>query len=197
MCHPPPYPYPLDHAAIPRHMNPTRTMSRPKQAGTLAHARTCTHASAQPFLHPPHPSSCACPSSQVSRVRCLLSHSAAIWGAEMLPYKAALSMGLISAAAAGGNNVGPGEALAHESALVTCSADGTIRLWSLTHEPAPTASSQTAGGRPQRLSQLRTLRGIVYPGREGGEGAYAEVDGQAHAGKGGEWEEEKHGRAHI
>ena len=74
--------------------------------------------------------------SQITRQRCLLSHSAAIWDAALLPHAAAVSMGLVNSDPSISDQ---------ESAIVTCSADGTIRLWSLTHEGEEIGRASSTG----------------------------------------------------
>ncbi|GFH16154.1 uncharacterized protein HaLaN_12523 [Haematococcus lacustris] len=128
-------------------------------------------------------------------IRCLMSHSAAIWDAALLPAASAVLMGLVPPPQAPApqrlsSNTdladrGSAETLATSSALVTCAADGTIRLWSLQHAgsattnglkgtgaahiavEAPGVSSEAvrADEEPVNYAKLaRTLRGVMYAG---------------------------------
>ncbi|KAJ9523458.1 hypothetical protein QJQ45_005353 [Haematococcus lacustris] len=129
-------------------------------------------------------------------IRCLMSHSAAIWDAALLPAASAVLMGLVPPPPAPAPqrlspntdlaDRGSGETLATSSALVTCAADGTIRLWSLQHAgsattnglkgagaahiavEAPGVSSEAvrADEEPVNYAKLaRTLRGVMYAGQ--------------------------------
>ncbi|KAJ9523592.1 hypothetical protein QJQ45_007333 [Haematococcus lacustris] len=129
-------------------------------------------------------------------IRCLMSHSAAIWDAALLPAASAVLMGLVPPPQAPApqrlsSNTdladrGSAETLATSSALVTCAADGTIRLWSLQHAgsattnglkgtgaahiavEAPGVSSEAvrADEEPVNYAKLaRTLRGVMYAGQ--------------------------------
>jgi hypothetical protein len=98
---------------------------------------------------------------QITRVRSLLAHSAAIWDAALLPVRTAALMGLAE--------TGQGNApTSSSSALVTCSADGTLRLWSLGAEGASTAPGSGTKGAPTHnyARTARTLRGVVRVGAE-------------------------------
>ncbi|GFH15833.1 uncharacterized protein HaLaN_12140 [Haematococcus lacustris] len=120
-------------------------------------------------------------------IRCLMSHSAAIWDAALLPAASAVLMGLVPPPPAPAPqrpspntdlaDRGSEETLATSSALVTCAADGTIRLWSLQHAgsattnslkvEAPGVSSEAvrADEEPVNYAKLaRTLRGVMYAG---------------------------------
>jgi WD40 repeat protein len=95
---------------------------------------------------------------QITRVRSLLSHSAAVWDAAILPMRTAALMGLAET----------GQGSASSSALVTCSADGTLRLWSLGAEAGSAAPSSGTKGAPTHnyARTARTLRGVVRVGAE-------------------------------
>ncbi|KAL6755136.1 hypothetical protein V8C86DRAFT_2437065 [Haematococcus lacustris] len=90
-------------------------------------------------------------------IRCLMSHSAAIWDAALLPAASAVLMGLVPPPPAPAPqrpspntdlaDRGSGETLATSSALVTCAADGTIRLWSLQHAGSATTNSLKGAAR--------------------------------------------------
>jgi hypothetical protein len=103
---------------------------------------------------------------QITRVRSFLSHSAAIWDAALLPVRTAALMGLTGAGPEGSQ--GGAGTTTSSSALVTCSADGTLRLWSLGADTSSAPPSSASKGVPTQnyARNARTLRGVLRVGAD-------------------------------
>ena len=110
--------------------------------------------------------------NKVARLRCLLSHSGGIWAAALTP-PVPLSLGHFSTACtpAGGGTVIPSAsaALHHQQQLVTCSSDGSIRIWGLAGG-AGSEMNMTPAPVMNYAKDARTLKGMLMASPSTGAG---------------------------
>ena len=99
--------------------------------------------------------------AKVARLRCLMSHAGGIWGAVLtptMPVPMGCAAGAITPAAAGAP---PPQQQQPQQQLVTCSSDGSIRIWGMGTSAPPAAAAAASMPAVNYSKNAQTLKGML------------------------------------
>ena len=111
--------------------------------------------------------------AKVARLRCLMSHAGGIWGAVLTPTMSVpmeCAAGAMTPAAEGA----PQQQQQPQQQLVTCSSDGSIRIWGM-GASAPPAAAAASTPTVNYSKNAQTLKGMLLASPAAGSGKKAAV----------------------